>query len=100
MLPGLFQAHQLRSNSTNFDILIFTKLSNLHICFTNRKSKDDVQENAEPAKDFPPIVIPVFAKEDMNERLIPIGSAPPARGNRTGRFFGVTTGASGNNLQV
>jgi len=40
----------------------------------------------------------------MNERLIPIGStdgARTARGNRTARFFGLTTtGSNGNNLQV
>jgi hypothetical protein len=48
---------------------------------------------------LPSLVIPVLNADSATSRLLPIGTEQKS-GKRSGKFLGLVTGASGNNLQV
>ena len=55
----------------------------------------------ESEKSLPPLVIPVLNGDSAPSQLLPIGTEKSGTsGKRSGRFFGLVTGASGSNLQV
>ena len=57
--------------------------------------------NVESEKSLPPLVIPVLSGDSAPSQLLPIGTEKSGTsGKRSGRFFGLVTGASGSNLQV
>jgi len=61
----------------------------------NPTGQDSASEGSR--KNLPSLVLPVIDAQDINAKLDPIGVS---NSNRTARFFGLTTGSSGNNLQL